>query len=189
MDTLSITCPTVFCVVAHHNQTTCASSVMLRESSSGRTANTRQTFSANPSQVVFPRAHPQGCTADPVGRWCGLFSPSLAGHRHHTQKHCVLTKLGIQGFRELSFIVENGYTGLLALQSWEQGDLFPRRDRGKLEECKAWVCTQNGMTGDGWSLPSCQQQGELACKNMVPWRSVMLYSPSLTKEVLKPSLS
>lgn len=31
--------------------------------------------------------------------------------------------------------MENGCTGLLALQSWEQGDLFPRKDGGKLEEC------------------------------------------------------
>lgn len=35
----------------------------------------------------------------------------------------------------MRFIMENGCTGLLALQSWEQGDLFPRRDRAKLEEC------------------------------------------------------
>lgn len=39
--------------------------------------------------------------------------------------------------------MENGCTGLLAFQSWEQGDLF--RDRAKLEECNGQsmgACTE-----------------------------------------------
>lgn len=36
MDKLSITCPTLPCFVAHHNQTTCATSVMLRPPEGGQ---------------------------------------------------------------------------------------------------------------------------------------------------------
>lgn len=59
-DKFSITCPTVLCVVAHHNQTICARSVVLTESSSRRTANTRQNIVCKASSSGFPQHSPSG---------------------------------------------------------------------------------------------------------------------------------